>query len=61
MSQNIQTALEIAKRGGTIHMVCRNPKYADEAMHEIKEASKNDKVYIHILDMSGIYQQLSKD
>jgi len=47
-----QTALEIAKRGGTIHMVCRNPKYADEAMHEIKEASKNDKVYIHILDMS---------
>ena len=34
-------------------MVCRNPKYADEAMNEIKEASKNDKVYIHILDMSG--------
>ena len=23
-----QTALEIAKKGGTVHMICRNPKYA---------------------------------
>merc|ERR1712001_992 len=47
-----QAALEIAKRGGTIHMVCRNPKYAEEAMTEIKDASKNDNIFIHILDLS---------
>ena len=44
--------MEIAKRGGTIHMVCRNPKYAEEAQTEIKEFSKNDNVHVHILDMS---------
>ena len=47
-----QTALEIAKRGGTIHMVCRNPKYADEAKTEIVQETKNDNVFVHILDMS---------
>jgi len=47
-----QTALEIAKRGGTIHMVCRNPKYADEAKTEIVHETKNDNVFVHILDMS---------
>ena len=26
-----QTALEIGKRGGTVHMVCRNPETAGEA------------------------------
>ena len=26
-----QTALEIGKRGGTVHMVCRNPETAKEA------------------------------
>ncbi len=44
--------MEIAKRGGTIHMVCRNPDYADEAKKEIVEQSKNDNIHIHILDMS---------
>lgn len=33
-------------------MVCRNPKYAEEAMNEIKEITKNDNVFTHILDMS---------
>jgi len=47
-----QAALEIAKRGGTIHMVCRNPKYAEEAQTEIKDASKNENIFIHILDLS---------
>lgn len=47
-----QAALEIAKRGGTVHLVCRNPKYAEEAEKEIKEASGNDKVFVHILDLS---------
>ncbi|XP_047468628.1 dehydrogenase/reductase SDR family member 12-like [Penaeus chinensis] len=45
-------ATEIAKRGGTIHMVCRNPKTAEEAKGEITEASNNQNVHLHILDMS---------
>ena len=48
-----QSALEIAKRGGTVHMVCRNPKYAEDAKNEIVEATKNNKVYVHILDLSN--------
>ncbi|XP_069981210.1 dehydrogenase/reductase SDR family member 12 [Penaeus vannamei] len=45
-------ATEIAKRGGTVHMVCRNPKTAEEAKGEITEASNNQNVHLHILDMS---------
>ncbi|KAK4327185.1 hypothetical protein Pmani_002332 [Petrolisthes manimaculis] len=44
-------ATEIAKRGGTIHMVCRNPKTAQEAKCEIINATDNQNVMVHILDM----------
>jgi len=47
-----QTALEIAKRGGTIHMVCRNPEYGEEAKKELRKLSDNSEIYLHILDMS---------
>ena len=33
-------------------MVCRNPKYAEEAQKEIQDVSKSDKIHVHILDMS---------
>lgn len=60
-----QTALEIAKRGGTVHMVCRNPKTAEEARQEIvKESSTQDgNVQLHVLDMSdpkGVHAFASK-
>jgi len=42
----------IAKLGGTIHMVCRNPSYAEEAMKEIKDKTGNPNIHVHILDMS---------
>ena len=32
-------AIEIAKRGGIVHMVCRSPGRAEEAKKEIEEAS----------------------
>jgi len=48
-----QSALEIAKRGGIVHMVCRNPKYAEDAKKEIIEATKNENVFVHILDLSN--------
>ncbi|XP_077340352.1 dehydrogenase/reductase SDR family member 12 [Lithobates pipiens] len=45
-------ALAIAKRGGTVHLVCRNKDRAEEAQTEIITNSGNDRVFIHLLDMS---------
>ncbi|KAG7163099.1 Dehydrogenase/reductase SDR family member 12-like 2, partial [Homarus americanus] len=45
-------ATEIAKLGGTVHMVCRNPTAAEEARKEIIEASENQNVFVHLLDIS---------
>ncbi|XP_013385879.1 dehydrogenase/reductase SDR family member 12 [Lingula anatina] len=45
-------ALDIAKRGGTVHMVCRNEERAEQAKQEIIAASGNQNVHVHILDMS---------
>ncbi|KAK5889958.1 hypothetical protein CesoFtcFv8_013532 [Champsocephalus esox] len=47
------TAQEIASRGGTIHMVCRNEGRAEAAKEEIVERSKNQNVHVHIVDMSS--------
>ncbi|XP_054643169.1 dehydrogenase/reductase SDR family member 12 isoform X2 [Dunckerocampus dactyliophorus] len=46
------TAQEIANRGGTVHMVCRNKGRADAAKEEIVECSKNQNVHVHVVDMS---------
>ncbi|XP_069562356.1 dehydrogenase/reductase SDR family member 12-like [Brachyistius frenatus] len=45
-------AMAIAKKGGTVHMVCRNREKADEAREDIVNQSGNTEVYIHIVDMS---------
>jgi len=47
-----QTALEIVKRGGTVHMVCRNPNTGEEAKQEMIETSGNNNIHLHILDLS---------
>lgn len=47
-----KTALEIARRGGVVHLVCRNPIAAKEARDEIAQESKNDNIFVHILDLS---------
>lgn len=49
-------AQEIAKRGGTVHMVCRNMGRAEAAKGEIVESSKNENVHVHIVDMSSARQ-----
>ncbi|CAJ1072148.1 dehydrogenase/reductase SDR family member 12-like [Xyrichtys novacula] len=46
------TAMAIAKRGGTVHMVCRNRDRAEEAREDIIYESGNTEVYAHIVDMS---------
>ncbi|XP_070770542.1 dehydrogenase/reductase SDR family member 12 isoform X2 [Enoplosus armatus] len=50
------TAQEIANRGGTVHMVCRNKGRAEAAKDEIVERSKNQNVHIHVVDMSSARQ-----
>ncbi|XP_062423037.1 dehydrogenase/reductase SDR family member 12 isoform X3 [Rhea pennata] len=47
------TAKEIAKRGGTVHMVCRNKERAEEAKEEIMTETGNQNIFLHILDMSN--------
>ncbi|XP_067219349.1 dehydrogenase/reductase SDR family member 12 [Chanodichthys erythropterus] len=46
------TAMVIAKKGGTIHLVCRNKERAEKAREEIISASGNTEVYIHVLDLA---------
>jgi short-subunit dehydrogenase len=33
--------MDIAKRGGTVHLVCRNKKSAQDAQTEIQKATGN--------------------
>ncbi|XP_053142019.1 dehydrogenase/reductase SDR family member 12 isoform X2 [Hemicordylus capensis] len=47
------TVKEIAKRGGTVHLVCRNKDRAEEAKKEITTETSNQNVFVHILDMSN--------
>jgi len=48
-----QTARELASRGGTVHLVCRNPDTGEEAREEISGLTIGDsKVHLHILDIS---------
>ncbi|XP_055059477.1 dehydrogenase/reductase SDR family member 12 [Misgurnus anguillicaudatus] len=46
------TAMAIAKKGGTVHMICRNKARADRAKDEIISASGNTEIYVHVLDLS---------
>ncbi|XP_052432977.1 dehydrogenase/reductase SDR family member 12 [Carassius gibelio] len=46
------TAMAIAKKGGIIHMVCRNKDKAEEARAEIVKESGNKEIYVHILDLT---------
>ncbi|KAG8585132.1 hypothetical protein GDO81_004899 [Engystomops pustulosus] len=46
-------ALAIAKKGGTIHLVCRNKERAEEAQKEIISSSGNPSILVHLLDMSN--------
>uniref|UniRef100_A0A8C2G228 Dehydrogenase/reductase (SDR family) member 12 n=1 Tax=Cyprinus carpio TaxID=7962 RepID=A0A8C2G228_CYPCA len=46
-------ACEIAKRGGTVHLVCRNEDRAKEARKDVVEQSKNENVHVHLVDMSN--------
>nr|XP_020643664.1 dehydrogenase/reductase SDR family member 12 isoform X3 [Pogona vitticeps] len=46
-------AKEIARRGGAVHLVCRNEDRAEEAKKEITTETGNQNIFVHILDMSN--------
>ncbi|KAK0134284.1 Dehydrogenase/reductase SDR family member 12 [Merluccius polli] len=46
------SAMAIAKKGGTVHMVCRNKDKAEEARADIVKESGNKEIFVHILDLS---------
>jgi len=37
-----------------VHLVCRNPETAEKAKEEIINETSNDKIFVHILDLSNI-------
>ncbi|NXX74109.1 DHR12 reductase, partial [Urocolius indicus] len=47
------TATEIARRGGTVHLVCRNKERAEVAKTEIVAETGNQNIFLHIVDISN--------
>lgn len=47
-----EIAVAVAKRGGILHMVCRNEASAKTARSEIITTTGNDKIYLHCVDLS---------
>ncbi|KAM6293550.1 dehydrogenase/reductase SDR family member 12 isoform 3-T3 [Porphyrio hochstetteri] len=46
------TAKEIARRGGTVHLVCRSQERAELAKGEIVTETGNPNIFLHIVDIS---------
>lgn len=46
------TAMALAKKGATVHMVCRSQERGEQAKQDIVSESGNDKIQLHILDLS---------
>lgn len=46
-------AQQVAKRGGIVHLVCRNPKTAKETQEEIQKNTGNMNIHVHSLDLSN--------
>lgn len=49
-----ETALEIAKRGGTVYLACRNMNRCEKARQEIIKETNNQKVFARELDLSSL-------
>lgn len=45
-------SLDLAKRGATVYMVCRDKVRGEEAQQEILKVSPHKEIYLHLLDMS---------
>jgi len=53
-----QAALDVAKKGATVYLVCRNQERGEAARQEIVEATKNEKVHLLLCDLSSPQESL---
>lgn len=49
-----ETALDLASRGATVYMACRDMQKCDAARLQIIEKTKNSKVYARKLDLGSL-------
>ena len=47
------TALELARRGATVALVCRNPERAEAAYNEIRATTGNEAIEVLLADLSS--------
>jgi len=43
----------LARRGATLHLLCRSEQRGTEAVRKIIDETGNDRVYLHVVDMSS--------
>ncbi|EFJ45998.1 hypothetical protein VOLCADRAFT_82077 [Volvox carteri f. nagariensis] len=49
-----ETSQELARRGATLYMVCRNPQRGEEAVQKVRQASGNQDVHLQVCDVSSL-------
>lgn len=49
------TAIEIAQRGGTVYLLCRNEQRATNAQEEIIQKTQNQNIHVELIDMSDLH------
>lgn len=47
-------AKDFASRGATVHMICRNKEKGEAIRKQIMEETKNNRLFLHICDMSSM-------
>lgn len=47
-------ALELARRGANVHIVCRNSKRGEEAISEIRAKTGNENIHLWVADVSSL-------
>ena len=58
----LATAHDLAKRGSTVILACRDPKIGQTALNRVQKSSKNPNVFLEIVDLSSLdsVKQFSK-
>lgn len=49
-----QISLELAKRGGSLYMVCRNEERGRASVNKVKELTQNEDVHLVLCDISSL-------
>ncbi|KXZ55487.1 hypothetical protein GPECTOR_2g1036 [Gonium pectorale] len=49
-----EAAQELARRGATLYMVCRNAQRGEEAVQKVRQATGNQDVHLQVCDVSSL-------